>query len=194
MERIDNKTVIYNQIETLFNEYFENRNISIDGLDYKSVPMNTFQDAFIYIHDNYISHNISNNDYRNMNQDIINKLNAYTDIFIRLVYRYNIQSFQKHYCYYLGISRDTLYSWSKEENNHRGFGDELSYIAKKIQELPKDTARNRIADIPNGELMLANNDVEVGLEYNGKRQLEQEAARQLTTTADLRSLLNCTKS
>lgn len=190
MEKISNNETVYNEIETAFFEYFESMEISLAGLDYMKIPNSTYQAAFIYIHDTVIKDKYSFTDFNNMNQDIIDYLIYITDCFVKIVRKYNILSFQQFYCDFVGISRQTLYSWSIQEFEHKGFGRILSDIAKKVINLPKSQTMNRLADDRTGAVVLANNDLEVGLEYNGKRQLEEAAARQITSGTDLKSLIS----
>lgn len=199
MEKANDGATVYNQIESAFLEFFDNKGISLQGLDYKQVPNSTYQAAFRYCYRKLykptgkMRYNLNTTiDTNNINM-VIDILNSYIDI----CKEYNIIGYIEYFTDLTGISNDTINNWYKGYKSGKDVQENLTDkyigIAKKIKELPKMQVMNNLADDRIGLQSLANNDAQVGLEYNGKRQLEQEAARQLTTTADLRSLLNCPK-
>lgn len=125
MVSLESPSPIYdNIIEYYFREYFENRNIELDGNGYKSVPMNVYQGAFRYVYKkvfkpdpNDATRDKRKNsllDYNNATQ-LEEIINIYGDI----VTNYDIKATQFMFCDLTGIHRDTLNSW--ENSNTRAY-------------------------------------------------------------------------
>lgn len=172
-----------------FHEYFERRNILLSGLDYKYVDNSVFEAAFRYIYKKLFKPDITTVRYNNKNTKIdlkdIDALNNIADIYIDIIKDYNIIPFDKYFLELTGIHKDTWNSWKNEEYSHNGLSSLYSDLYKKIHELPREQVRNKMADDKIGIQSLANNDVDVGLEYNNKRQIESAEAKKRTTIDDI---------
>lgn len=182
-------TVYDNAIEMHFHEYFERRNILLSGLDYKYVDNSVFEAAFRYIYKKLFKPDITTVRYNNKNTKIdlkdIDELNNIADIYIDIIKDYNIIPFDKYFLELTGIHKDTWNSWKNEEYSHDGLSSLYSDLYKKIHELPREQVRNKMADDKIGIQSLANNDIDVGLEYNNKRQIESAEAKKRTTIDDI---------
>lgn len=182
-------TVYDNAIEMHFHEYFERRNILLSGLDYKYVDNSVFEAAFRYVYKKLFKPDITTVRYNNKNTKInlkdIDELNNIADIYIDIIKEYNIIPFDKYFLELTGIHKDTWNSWKNEEYSHDGLSSLYSDLYKKIHELPREQVRNKMADDKIGIQSLANNDVDVGLEYNNKRQIESAEAKKRTTIDDI---------
>lgn len=130
MVSLESPSPIYdNIIEYYFREYFENRNINLDGNGYKSVPMNVYQGAFRYVYKKVFKPDPNDEtrdkrknsllDYNNATQ-LEEIINIYGDI----VTDYDIKATQYMFCDLTGIHRDTLHSWES--------GNTRAYIYKDI--------------------------------------------------------------
>ena len=208
MVSLESPDKIYNNaIEYYFNEYFENRGIDISGNNYKAVPMNVFQGAFMYIYkrlfkpDNTTRYHASSTiDYNNATQ-----LEEIIDIYGELVMQYDIKATQSMFCALTGLTRETLRTW--ESGNSRAYiykdlqgniiddiqthillnkGEYIqepsslySDMVKKIKSFSHDSAYNGLNDTPVGQITHANNSREAGMEYNRKREAETVQARLL---------------
>lgn len=196
-----------NAIEFYFHEYFNNRGIDISGDGYKHIETNLFNGAFRYIYrklfkpsrnDKYKYHKTSKIDY-----DDVFLLDDIVEIFDDLCTDYNITGKQDIFCDMTGIHRSTLNRWAKGETrgsiyydldgnlirdiqewklNNKGDYVKISSsahcdIAKKIANIHKKTHNNKLCDFQNGQMMIANNDPDAGMEYNSKRQMELAESR-----------------
>lgn len=195
-------TAYDNAIEFYFHEYFDNRGIDISGDGYKRIETNLFNGAFRYIYrklfkpsrnDKYKYHKTSKIDY-----DDVLLLDDIVEIFNDLCADYNITGKQDIFCDMTGIHRATLNRWINGKTrgsvyydsngnlihdiqewklNNRGDYVKIPSsahcdIAKKIAYVNKKTANNKLNDFQNGQMMIANNDPDAGMEYNSKRQRE----------------------
>lgn len=188
-----NNTVYDNAIEMYFHEYFDNRGISIDGTDYKSVDNSVFEAAFRYVYKKLFKPDKTTVRYNNKNTKIdlknIDELNIIADAYIDIIKDYAIIPYDKFFLELTGIHRDTFNSWYRGEYNHGGLSNLYSDLVKKIQCLPKEQTINRMTGTPVNLLALANNEPEFRMEYNSKRQLEEVTARQLSGE-DIRAMLS----
>lgn len=212
MVSLESPDKIYNNaIEYYFNEYFENRNIELSGNGYKSVPMNVFQGAFMYVYKKlfkepdkdtqYNTH--SKIDYNNAKQ-----LEQIVDIYGELVMQYDIKATQSMFCALTGLTRETLRTWENGTSrayiykdldgnvidnislySMNGNGEYIqepstlySDLVKKIKSFSHDSAYNGLNDTPVGQITHANNSREAGMEYNRKREAETVQARLLMTS------------
>lgn len=186
-------TVYDNAIEMYFREYFDNRGISIDGTDYKSVDNSVFEAAFRYVYKKLFKPNKTTVRYNNKNTKIdlrdIDELNTIADAYIDIIKDYAIIPYDKFFLELTGIHKDTFNSWSRCEYNHGGLSILYSDLVKKIQCLPKEQTINRMTGTPVNLLALANNEPEFRMEYNSKRQIEEVTARQLSGE-DIRAMLS----
>lgn len=185
MTIIDAENTVYdNLIEMHFHDYFINRGIELSGLDYKSVDNSVFEAAFRYIYKRLFKPDKTTVRYNNKKTKIdlrdIDELDVIADAYIDIIKAYNIIPFDKYFLELTGIHQDTWNSWKNEEYSHGGLSHLYSDLYKKIHNLPKEQVRNKMADDKIGLQSLANNDIEVGLEYNNKRQEEHVRARALT--------------
>lgn len=185
-------TVYDNAIEMYFHEYFDNRGISIDGTDYKSIDNSVFEAAFRYVYKKLFKPDKTTVRYNNKNTKIdlrdIDELNVIADAYIDIIKDYAIIPYDKFFLELTGIHRDTFNSWYRGEYNHGGLSNLYSDLVKKIQCLPKEQTINRMTGTPVNLLALANNEPEFRMEYNSKRQLEEVTARQLSGE-DIRAML-----
>lgn len=193
MTIIDCDSTIYdNAIEMFFHEYFDNRGISIDGTDYKSVDNSVFEAAFRYVYKKLFKPDKTTVRYNNKNTKIdlknIDELNSIADAYIDIIKAYSIIPYDKFFLELTGIHRDTFNSWYRCEYNHGGLSNLYSDLVKKIQCLPKEQAINRMTGTPVSLIALANNEPEFRMEYNSKRQLEEETTRRLSDN-DIRAML-----
>ena len=179
-----NNTVYDNAIEMHFHDFFDGRGIEISGLEYKRVDNGVFEAAFRYIYKKLFKPDQTTVRYNNKNTKInlrdIDELNTITNIYIDLVKGYNIIPFDKYFLELTGIHKDTWNSWKNEEYSHDGLSTAYSDLWRKIHDLPMEQVRNKMADDRIGIQSLANNDREVGLEYNEKRQIEAAQTRIMT--------------
>lgn len=187
-----NNTVYDNAIEMYFHEYFDNRGISIDGTDYKSVDNSAFEGAFRYVYKKLFKPDKTTVRYNNKNTKIdlknIDELNIIADAYIDIIKDYAIIPYDKFFLELTGIHRDTFNSWYRGEYNHGGLSNLYSDLVKKIQCLPKEQAINKMTGTPVSLIALANNEPEFRMEYNSKRQLEEETTRRLSDN-DIRAML-----
>lgn len=209
MVSLESQNPIYdNAIEMYFHEYFDNRNIELDGNAYKAVPMNVFQGAFRYVYKKlfkepdegtrYNTH--SKIDYNNATQ-----LKQIVDIYGDLVMQYDIKATQSMFCELTGLTRETLRTWENGSsrayvykdlegnvildiqeyilNNKGEYIQEpsttYSDLVKKIKSFSHDSAYNGLNDTPVGQITHANNSKEAGMEYNRKREAETVQAKLL---------------
>lgn len=209
MVSLESPDKIYdNAIEYYFHEYFENRNIELSGNNYKAVPMNVFQGAFMYVYKHLFKpptfEGVRNNSTIDYSDSTL--LNYIADIYGELVLRYDIKATQNMFCALTGIHRDTLHSWESSNTrmyiykdlNNNIIHDISSYklthssseyiaepstqysdLVKKIKSFSHDTAYNGLNDTPVGQITHANNSKEAGMEYNRKREAETVQARLL---------------
>lgn len=204
MVKVDQNTEVYeNQIEKLFHQYFEDREID---LEHGTIKQTKFKAAWIYIYntlfkpDQYtvrLNNRNSKLDYRDI--DLLNRI---VDIFISLCMEYNIVASLDSFSRLTGITTETLYTWEKGEyrsniyyttdghlidniaeykSNNRGEYIEkptsaYSDIVKKIRKASQEFYRGNLSDTPVGQITIANNDDEVGLMYAQKEaQAKAEA-------------------
>lgn len=186
-------TVYDNAIEMYFREYFDNRGISIDGTDYKSVDNSVFEAAFRYVYKKLFKPDKTTVRYNNKNTKIdlrdIDELNTIADAYIDIIKDYAIIPYDKFFLELTGIHKDTWNSWKNCEYSHGGLSILYSELVKKIQCLPKEQTINRMTGTPVNLLALANNEPEFRMEYNSKRQIEEVTARQLSGE-DIRAMLS----
>lgn len=178
-------TVYDNAIEMYFHEYFLNRDIDISGLNYKDVDNSVFEDAMRYIYRRLFKPDKTTVRYNNKNTKIdlknIDELNDIAECYINLIKGYNITPFDNFFLQMTGIHKDTWNSWKNEEYSHNGLSHLYSDLYKKIHDLPRQQVRNNMSKDKIGIQSLANNDPDVGLEYNSKKQFEAVRARVLTS-------------
>ena len=209
MVSLESQNPIYdNAIEMYFHEFFENKNIELDGHQYKAIPNNLFQGAFMYCYKMLFKpptfEGVRNNSTIDYNDGTL--LNRIADIYGELVMQYDIKATQNMFCALTGIHRDTLHSWETSNtrmyiykdlkgnvidniNNYKQFHGSDEYIAepstlhsdlvKKIKSFSHDSAYNGLNDTPVGQITHANNSKEAGMEYNRKREAETVQARLL---------------
>lgn len=176
MEKVEHQEpsieVFENDIDYYFKEYFEKRNISLVGLDYKKIDNSVFEAAFRYVYRHVFKPDRKTIRYNNKNTKIdlkdIEQLEDILNIYIDLVKDYNIKPFQYFFTDLTGISKDTLNSWLKEEYKHDGLSSRYSDLVKKINQLSSEQIQNNLADNPIGVQSLANNDDDVNLKYIDK--------------------------
>lgn len=187
-----NNCVYDNAIEERFCEYFDNRQIDISGLEYKNVDNSTFEAAFRYIYRCLFKPDKTTVRYNNKKTKInlrdIDEIDAIAEAYIDIIKAYNIIPYDKFFLEMTGIHPDTLNSWKNEEYSHGGLSKQYSEIYKKIHILPKEQVLNKLSGDRIGLQSLANNEPDVQLEYNNKRQIEEAKARQLDAE-DVRKLL-----
>ena len=209
MVSLESPEEIYdNAIEYYFHEYFQNRNIELDGHAYKAIPMNLFQGAFMYCYKKLFKpptfEGVRNNSTIDYSDGAL--LDYIVNIYGELVMQYDIKATQNMFCALTGIHRDTLHSW--ETSNTRMYiykdldgnviHDIASYklthgsdeyiaepskmhsdLVKKIKSFSHITAYNGLNDTPVGQITHANNSKEAGMEYNRKREAETVQAKLL---------------
>lgn len=210
IDPVDNCSIYDNSIEYYFHEYFQDRNIELDGHAYKQVPNNLWQGAFAYVYKKLFKPDENTarkfGAHTKLDYDDSFTLNKIIDIYGDLVLRYDIKATQNMFCALTGIHRDTLHNWESNSNrayiyynnngevitnireyilNNRGdYTKEPSttYIdlVKKIKSFSHDTAYNGLNDTPVGQITHANNSREAGMEYNNKRQIETVRAQALS--------------
>lgn len=173
MINLDSESTAYdNAIEMYFCEYFENRGISLQGLDYQKINNSLFEGALSYVYKKLFKPDNTTVRYNNKNTKIdlrdIDELNNIADIYIDIVKGFNITPFDNFFLKLTGIHKDTWNSWKREEYNHNGLSSLYSDLYEKIHDLPKQQVRNNVADkLP---VALANNDSDVALEYEKNSQ------------------------
>lgn len=200
-------TIYENAIEYYFHEYFENRNIELDGHAYKAVPNNLWQGAFMYCHDKLFKPLKFEGVRKNSTIDYSDGalLDYIVDIYGKLVMQFDIKATQNMFCALTGIHRDTLHNWETSNtrtyiykdldgniinnineyvmNNKGEYIQEPSTthldLVKKIKSFSHDSAYNGLNDTPVGQITHANNSKEAGMEYNRKREAETVQARLL---------------
>jgi hypothetical protein len=208
MVSLESNNPIYdNAIEMYFHEYFDNRNIELDGHAYKAVPNNLFQGAFMYVHEKLFKplefQGLRKNSTIDYNNGAL--LEYIVSIYGKLVMQYDIKATQNMFCALTGIHRDTLHSWETSNtrtviykdlqgniinnineyilNNRGEYVTESSQthsdLVKKIKSFSHDSAYNGLNDTPVGQITHANNSREAGMEYNRKREAETVQARLL---------------
>ncbi len=193
MTIIDSNNAVYdNMIEAYFHEYFDNRGIDISGDAYKKVDNSVFEAAFRYVYKMLFKPDKTTVRYNNKNTKInlrdIDELNVIADAYIDLIKDYSIIPFDKFFLELTGIHPDTWNSWKNGEYSHGGLSSLYSDLVQKVKALPKEQAMNRMTGTPVSLIALANNEPELRMEYNSKRQLEEETTRRLSD-ADIRAML-----
>ena len=182
-------TVYENAIEQHFHEYFENRGISIQGLDFQKINNSVYEGALRYIYRKLFKPDKDTIRYNNKNTKIdlrdIDTLEDIVEHYTDIVKDYNIKPFSKFFTALTGISKDTLCSWRNREYEHGGMSARYSDLVKKIDALSGEQIQNNLADDRIGHQSLANNDADVGLEYNQKRKTEEQVVR-FTRLEDLK--------
>lgn len=210
IDPVDNGSIYDNSIEYYFHEYFESRNIELDGHAYKQVPNNLWQGAFAYVYKKLFKPDENTarkfGAHTKLDYDDAFTLNQIIDIYGDLVLRYDIKATQNMFCALTGIHRDTLHSWEMGNSrayiyynnkgqlitniqdyigHNRGEYSKVSStlhsdLVKKIKSFSHDCAYNALNDTPVGQITHANNSKEAGMEYNNKRQIETVRAQALT--------------
>lgn len=188
MISLDSENTVYdNAIEMYFYEYFENRDISLQGLDYKQIDNSLFEAAFSYVYKKLFKPDNTTVRYNNKNTKInlrdIDELNYIADIYIDIVKGFNIIPFDYFFLKLTGISKDTWNSWKREEYSHNGLSSLYSELYEKVHDLPKQQTRNKLAN--QMAIALANNDSEVGLEYEKNNQIHRVEAIKALADAEL---------
>lgn len=185
---LDSESTIYdNAIEMYFYEYFENRGISLQGLDYQKIDNSLFEGAFSYVYKKLFKPDNTTVRYNNKNTKInlrdIDELNNIADMYIDIIKGFNVTPFDNFFLKLTGIHKDTWNSWKREEYSHNGLSSLYSDLYEKIHDLPRQQVRNNVADkLP---VALANNDPDVGLEYEKNNQINRVEAIRILTDAEL---------
>lgn len=214
-----NNIIYDNAIEEYFHEYFENRNIDLSGDGYKKVETNLYNGAFRYIYKKIFKPSLNDKRKYNINSKIdyddYTLLEDIVNIYCDLCTSYNIPGKIDFFCDMTGIHRSTLFRWENDNtrgyiyydmdgniirdiqeyklNNRGEYRQEPSTahcnLTKKLKQLNKQTANNMLYDFQNGQMMIANNEPDAGMEYNHKRQIEA-ATTQIATIEDIKSRLS----
>lgn len=186
------------KITFYWHEYFENRHIDLDGLEFTKIPNTVYRAAFRYINKQLFL--LREDDYKRYNQKTsvdlrnIELLEYITDRYIDLVTEYNVKPFIYYYCDFLGINIDTFNSWYNGEYNHFGLSIRYSAMAEKIHKLSGEQIKSDLAGEKMGRMMLANYDSEVNLNYaESKAKLSAQGTIQALKGADLPQLGDLTE-
>lgn len=203
VEPIEGYVVYRDQIESLFHQYFSDRNIDIETT---RVHPDKFNNCWSYIYKTLFKPDIFTKRINNRNSKIdysnIDTLNDICDTYIDLCEEYCIPARQYGFSKLTGISTDTLNMW--DTGKSRGYlyytldGVEIknindwiangktdyrrvassaySDLVKKIKRSLQAHTQGDLDQTPVGQITLANNDEEVGLMYAQKEaQAKAEA-------------------
>lgn len=166
-------------IRLYFAEFFSNR-----GIDLYNEPGRTStsmcQAAWIYVYRHLFKppggYRLTRNGMRsNSNLDLedFETLRAIADEYANICFEFDFKTGVFGFCSLIGINQDTFYAWLNEETRAERT-PKYSEIAKIVRGGYRQMIRDTLANSPVGAITLANNDNEVGLNYN--RQNTAEAA------------------
>lgn len=162
--------IIYeNEIEALFYQY-----CSDNGIDtsLRKINDNDAYNIWEYIYNILFKPDTNtirlNNKRSKLDYSDIESIYEILNIYTSLCFRFKILPLIEDFCKLTGISRDTLNSWERGE--YRGGGDEKatfkhSDVAKKIRDATKLMGIKDQHGNPTGQLVLANNWDEMGLNF-----------------------------
>lgn len=175
MQRTEGGIEIHeNLIESLFLEYFENRDIDPQ---HDTIKQTKFNAAWKYIYNRLFKPDINTVRYNNKNSKLdyndINELNNICDIYIDLCFEYNVIPCQYGFYRLTGITRDTLNRWKKGSSRssiEEGVSSPHSDIVEKIDKAYQEFYKDNLTDTPVGQITIANNDADLGLMYSRGQQ------------------------
>jgi predicted DNA-binding transcriptional regulator AlpA len=111
-----------------------------------------------------------NNQNSKINYDDITQLKIISESFLDICTSFNKSLGLMSFCYFTGISQDTIYKWISPE------GEKLnrarSEIIKYIKDGHKAAQIALLNDSPVGALAVANNDIDTGLEWSRNNALQ----------------------
>lgn len=165
--------VYENQIESLFVQYCHDNNLT-DDLEKRKINDNDAYCIWVYIYNTLfkpdrntirLNNKTSKIDYGDI-YAIWNILNTY----IQLCFNYKIYPLIEDFSTLTGISRETLYSWEREEyrRGEPGASCKHSDVIKKIREATQRMTIKDLHDNPIGQQSLANNYDDAGLMFTQK--------------------------
>lgn len=170
--------VYENQIEELFYEYCENNDIDISK---RNIDDNDAYCIWDYIYNILFKPDKDTIRYNNKRSKLdysdAESIYGVFEIYKRLCFRFKILPIIEDFCTLTGISRDTLNSWERGEYRRDLDGKATikhSDIAKKIKEATQLMGIKDQHGNPTGQLVLANNWDEMGLNF-AKQQLQNMA-------------------
>lgn len=165
--------VYENQIESLFVQYCHDNNLT-DDLEKRKINDNDAYCIWVYIYNTLfkpdrntirLNNKTSKIDYGDI-YAIWDILNTY----IQLCFNYKIYPLIEDFSTLTGISRETLYSWEREEyrRGEPGASCKHSDVIKKIREATQRMTIKDLHDNPIGQQSLANNYDDAGLMFTQK--------------------------
>jgi hypothetical protein len=172
--QVDN---ISDQIDQCVKDFFSKFNIDIYDLKtIKSIPHNTLNLCFNYIYEQLFkpSKPLFNNQKSLIDYDNIELLQVLANKFIAICQHFNKSLGLMSFCYMIGLSYDSVYSWLHNPESN----PERIKVIKSIQESHKAAQIGLLNDTPVGAMAVANNDVETGLEWS-KQQAALTASNQV---------------
>lgn len=168
---------ISDQIDQCVKDFFNKFNIDIYDLKtIKSIPHNTLNLCFNYIYEQLFkpSKPLFNNQKSLVDYDNIELLQVLANKFIAICQHFNKSLGLMSFCYMIGLSYDSVYSWLHNPESN----PERIKVIKSIQESHKAAQIGLLNDTPVGAMAVANNDVETGLEWS-KQQAALTASNQV---------------
>lgn len=170
MVKVESDVIIYeNEIETLFYEYCENNDIDLSK---RNIDDNDAYCIWEYIYNILFKPDKDTIRYNNKRSKLdysdIETIYSILQEYLSLCFRFKILPIIEDFCKLTGISRDTLNSWEHEEyrsNVSENVTIKHSEIAKKIKEATKLMGIKDQHGNPTGQLVLANNWDEMGLNF-----------------------------
>lgn len=155
---------ISDQIDQCVKDFFSKFNIDIYDLkSIKSIPHNTLNLCFNYIYEQLFkpSKPLFNNQKSLVDYDNIELLQVLADKFIAICQHFNKSLGLMSFCYMIGLSYDSVYSWLHNPESN----PERIKVIKSIQESHKAAQIGLLNDTPVGAMAVANNDTETGLQW-----------------------------
>lgn len=171
-----------NRIINLFEQYFERRGISLLGTDFKQIPNSTYEAAFMYVANNMFQK--TNNvflrgDGEEITLDIRSpeQINQVLDVFEQITKSYDFIAFDFFFMHMIKIDENTLNGWMNETREDQELNRRFKEIWKRVRFIGQQQVKNKLGNDKIGVVTLANNDAQIGLEYNQKRQVEAVETR-----------------
>lgn len=158
---------VCNSIDNCINDFLIINGIENNYKSLVSVKHSTINYMFSYIYERLFKpdHNLPNNQKSLIDYNDVELLQVLADKFNSICQRFNKSLGVMSFCYMVGVSYDTVYSWLHNPESN----PERIKVFKSIQENHKVQQIALLNDTPVGALAVANNDVETGLNWSANQ-------------------------
>lgn len=158
---------VCNSIDNCINDFLIINGIENNYKSLVSVKHSTINYMFSYIYERLFKpdHNLPNNQKSLIDYNDVELLQVLADKFNSICQRFNKSLGVMSFCYMVGVSYDTVYSWLHNPDSN----PERIKVFKSIQENHKVQQIALLNDTPVGALAVANNDVETGLNWSANQ-------------------------